>query len=528
MKKNKKFFKTKQVVFFLSFFILFLFFNGCGKPSRDTVDLSQLDTYFEKARKEWKIPGMAVAIVKNGKVVLAKGYGVKKFSKEEPVDEKTLFAIASNTKAFTAAALAILVDEEKLNWDDNVRKYLPYFQLYDPYVTEEMTIRDLLCHRCGLGTFSGDLLWYETPYSTAEVVKRAKYLKPAYGFRSGYGYSNIMFIAAGEIFPAVTGKQWKDFVKERIFKPLGMETTNIGTSELKEYDNVAAAHYVYPDGKTVKIPYTTSDNIGPAGGINSNVFEMARWLNMLLNEGTFEKKQILSKERIWEVWSAHNIIRVSRSAKKLFPSTHFRSYGLGWGLSDYHGHKIIGHGGGLDGMISRVALVPEIKLGLVVLTNSINSLPTALMYKIIDTYLGVAPKDWSRIFLDRHLDSVKEQKKRRAEAQKKAAKKTGPAPRLEDYTGLYGGPMYGNARITLEKGKLVLDFLPTPVFISDLSHLYNDTFKIKLRNTFSFIPDGTGTAQFLRNKEGNVVEMKVDIPNRDLFFTELEFKRIGK
>jgi CubicO group peptidase (beta-lactamase class C family) len=337
-----------------------------------------------------------------------------------------------------------------------------------------------------------------------------------------------MFMAAGEIFPAVTGKQWKDFVKERIFKPLGMDTTNIGTSELKKYDNVAAAHYVYLDGKTVKIPYTTSDNIGPAGGINSNVLEMARWLNMLLNDGIFEKKQILSKDRIWEVWSAHSIIPVRRSAKKLFPSTHFRGYGLGWGLSDYHGYKVISHGGGLDGMISRVTLVPEINLGLVVLTNSINSLPTALTYKIIDTYLGVTPKDWSRIFLKRYRESIEKQKKESEVVRKKRVKKTGPEPRLEDYTGLYSGPMYGDARVSLEKGTLVLNFLPTPIFLSDLSHLYNDTFQIKLRNTFSFIPDGTGTAEFLRNKEGKVVEMKVDIPNRDLFFTELEFNKTSR
>lgn len=528
MIKNKNIFKTKQVVFFVSFFILFLIFNGCGKTSRNTIDLSQLDTYFEKARKEWKIPGMAVAIVKNGKVVLAKGYGVKEFSKKEKVDEQTLFAIASNTKAFTAAALAILVDEGKLNWDDKVRKYLPYFQLYDPYVTEEMTVRDLLCHRCGLGTFSGDLIWYETSYSTVEVIKRAKYLKPAFGFRSGYGYSNIMFMTAGEIIPAVIGKQWKDFVKERIFKPLGMNTTNIGIEELKKYNNVATPHCVYPNGKTVTVPYTTSENTKAAGSINSNVLEMARWLNMLLHDGTFEKKQILSKERIWEVWSAHNIIPVGRSAKKLFPSTHFRSYGLGWGLFDYHGHKVISHGGGLDGMISRVALVPEIKLGLVVLTNSINSLPPGLMYKIIDTYLGKTPKDWSRIFLERYRESMEKQKKESEEVKKKSPKGTGLAPRLEDYTGLYSGPMYGDARVSLEKGKLVLNFLPTPIFISDLSHLHDDTFQIKLRNTFSFIPKGTGTAQFLRSKEGKVVEMKVDIPNRDFFFTELEFKRTSR
>ena len=228
------------------------------------------------------------------------------------------------------------------------------------------------------------------------------------------------------------------------------------------------------------------------------------------------------------MWSAHNIIPVGRSAKKLFPSTHFRSYGLGWGLSDYHGHKIISHGGGLDGMISRVALVPEIKLGLVVLTNSINSLPPGLMYKIIDTYLGKTPKDWSRIFLERYRESMEKQKKESEEVKKKSPKGTGPGPRLEDYTGLYSGPMYGDARVSLEKGKLVLNFLPTPIFISDLSHMHDDTFQIKLRNTFSFIPKGTGTAQFLRSNKGKVVEMKVDIPNRDFFFTELEFKRTGR
>jgi CubicO group peptidase (beta-lactamase class C family) len=517
------FFKMKQkLMVSICFFIAFLVLPAAPQAK---IDLSQLDRYFETARKEWKIPGMAVAVVKDGKVVLAKGYGVKEFSKKEKVDEKTLFAIASNTKAFTAAVLAILVDEGKINWDDKVRNYLHYFKLYDPYVTEEMTIRDLLCHRSGLKTFSGDLLWYETSYSTVEVIKRARYLKPAFSFRSGYGYSNIMFMAAGEVVPAVTGKPWKDFLKERIFKPLGMNTSNIGTTDLKKYNNVAAAHYVYLDGKTITVPYTTSDNVQAAVGINSNVIEMAQWLKMLLNNGVFDNKRILNKDSIWQMWSSHSINRVTQSAKKLFPTTHFRSYGLGWGLSDYHGYKVIGHGGGLDGMISRVALVPEIKLGLVILTNSINGLPSALGYKIIDTYLGVKSKDWSRIYLERYRKSIKKEMQRGIDITKKRV--TGPHAevRLEDYTGLYGGPMYGDVRVTLQKGKLVLELLPAPIFISDLTHLHYDTFVLKLRNTFSFVPHGTGTVRFIRDKKGNVVEMKLDIPNRDFWFTELEFKK---
>lgn len=519
--------KAKLSFLWICLLLFFLVFNGYAQTSEESVDLSQLETYFVETLKDWKIPGMAVAIVKDGKVVLAKGFGVKEYSKPDKVDETTLFAIASNTKAFTAASLAILVDEGKIKWDDRVCDYLPYFRLYDPYVTEEMRIRDLLCHRSGLGTFSGDLLWYETPYTAEEVVKRARYLKPAFGFRNGFGYSNIMFMAAGEIIPAVTGKKWEDFVKERIFTPLEMRVTHVGTSELKRHENVATPHYVTSEGETLTISYTSSDVIASAGGINSNVSEMSRWLIMLLNNGVFDSTQILSEDRIREMWAQQTVIPVSKSTKELFPTTHFNSYGLGWGLSDYHGYKIVSHGGGLDGMISRVTMVPEINLGLVVLTNSINSLPPALAYKIIDTYLGVPPKDWSQIYLERHKKSLDEDQKRIAKIKERipVAEKTTPAPKLEDFTGGYADPMYGDADVTLEKNHLVLNFVPTPVFISDLTYMYYDTFLLKLRNRFSFIPHGIGTVQFLRDKDGKVVEMKVDIPNHDFFFIELEFKK---
>jgi CubicO group peptidase (beta-lactamase class C family) len=519
--------KVKVSVFWIYLLLFFLAFNGYAQTFKETVDLSQLETYIVEAMGDWRIPGMAVAIVKDAEVVLARGFGVKEYSKADKVDAMTLFAIASNTKAFTAASLSILVDERKVTWDDRVCDYLPYFRLYDPYVTEEMRIRDLLCHRSGLGTFSGDLLWYETPYTAEEVVKRARYLKPAFGFRSGYGYSNIMFMVAGEIISAVTGKRWEDFVKERIFNPLGMQVTHVGTSKLKNYENVATPHYVTSEGETLTISYTSSDVIASAGGINSNVSEMSHWLIMLLNNGVFENTRILSEDQIWEMWKQHTVIPVSKSTKELFPTTHFNSYGLGWGLSDYHGYKIVSHGGGLDGMISRVAMVPEINLGLVVLTNSINSLPSALAYKIIDTYLGVPPKDWSQIYLERSRKASEEDQDRIAKMKEKIfmREKAAPTPDLKDFIGSYADIMYGDADVTMEKDHLVLNFVPTPIFISDLTYMSYDTFLLKLRNKFSFIPHGIGTVQFFRDKFGEVVEMNVDIPNHDIFCTELDFKK---
>ncbi len=490
------------------------------------VDLGALDAYLEQARQDWKIPGMAVAIVKDGEIVLAKGYGVKEFGKEEAVDDRTLFAIASNTKAFTAATIALLVEEGKLSWDDKVREHLPYFKLYDPYVTEEMTVRDLLCHRSGLRTFSGDLLWYETNYSTEEVIRRAQYLKPAYGFRSKFGYSNIMFMVAGEIVAKVSGKSWGDFLAERIFEPLGMKDSNIGTQALDGRDNVATPHSVLPDGRTVTVPYTNSIQIGSAGAINSNVHDMAQWLKMQLAMGEYDGKRILSDDNIWEMWSIHTVLNVSQRSKRMFPTRNFGGYGLGWQLFDHHGHKVVNHGGGLDGMVSYVAMAPDMKLGMVILTNSINGLPPVLMYKILDVYMGVEEKDWSRFYLER----TKEAEKRQAEAEKKVPvekkkKRKTPAVNLEDYVGTYTCQMYGDAVVKMEKGKLVLDFAPAPVLTSDLEYWQYDTFDLKLRRIFSFIPEGKGNVQFIRDMKGNVTEMKVDIPNRDFWFQELEFKK---
>ena len=289
-------------------------------------NLKEIDAYATKAMQDWQVPGFAMAIVKDDSVVLARGYGVRQLGKPEPVDAHTLFAIASNSKAFTSAALAILVDEGKINWDDPVTKYLPWFQLYDPYVSREMKVRDLLCHRSGLATFGGDLLWYASSYDRNEVIRRVRYLKPVSSFRSRYGYQNIMFSAAGQIIPAVTGKSWDDFIKERFFAPLGMTSSNTSIAAFTSTSNVATPHNEY-EGQIRVIRYMNVDNVGAAAAINSCVADLAQWLRLQLGRGTCEGKVFFSAARSREMWAPQIMFQIGEQSEKLNPTTPFACNG---------------------------------------------------------------------------------------------------------------------------------------------------------------------------------------------------------
>src|SRR5919107_3166357 len=407
--------------------------------------LKEIDAYAAKAGQDWKVPGFSVAIVKDDKVVFAKGYGVRELGKSDAVDKDTLFAVASNTKAFTAAALATLVDEGKLSWDDPVTKYLPYFQLYDPLATREMTVRDLLSHRSGLATFGGDLLWYETTYPRAEIIRRIRYLKPTYGFRSRYGYQNIMFLAAGEIVPAVTGKSWDDYVRERFFAPLGMARTVTTFKQLMSAQNVATPHNEF-EGKVRVVHYSNVDAAGGAAVINSSAAEMAEWVRLQLGRGTYQGRNLFSAERSREMWTPNTVVSgVSETAERFNPTVHFNLYGLGWFLSDYRGRKVVTHSGGLDGMTSRVALLPEENLGVVILTNSETPLQSFLWYKVFDVFLGAPRRDWSADYMAR-VKAAKE----RGEAEERKLEdarvpNTKPSLPLSAYAGTYGGEMDGDA-----------------------------------------------------------------------------------
>jgi CubicO group peptidase (beta-lactamase class C family) len=488
--------------------------------------LQEIDEYARKALQDWNIPGMAVAIVKDDQVIFAKGYGVRELGRPTPVDEHTLFAIASNTKAFTAAALGILVDEGKIKWDDPVTKYLPDFQLYDPYVTREMTIRDLLSHHSGLATFGGDLLWYQTTYDRKEIIHRIRYLKPTSSFRSRYGYQNIMFLTAGEVVAAVSGKSWDEFVRERFFIPLGMTSTVTSIKAFKPGDDVATPHNEM-DGKIRVIRYDDVANMGGAAAIKSNVVDMAQWLRLQLGRGKYNGKQIFSPAVSHEMWQPNTVIPLSEQSEKFNPTRHFYLYGMGWFLSDYHGRKVISHDGGLDGMVSRVGMMPEENMGVVILTNSESSLPPALMNKIFDTFLGVPKRDWSGELLARTKAGEAEDKDEEKRLEDERAKNTKPSRALEKYAGTYSGPMYGDAKITMENGKLVLRLTPAPNFVGDLEHWQYDTFRVKWRDSIVY-PFPKGFVTFTLNAQGQVDEMKLDVPNPDFNFNELEFKRAAE
>jgi len=485
-------------------------------------NLKSLDEYYAKAINDWRVPGMAIAIVKDDSVIFAKGYGIREIGKPEKVDKNTLFAIASNTKAFTSAAMAILVDEGKVNWDDKVIKYLPWFQMYDPYVTYNMTIRDLLCHRSGLATFSGDLIWFASNYSREEVIKRVRFLKPVYGFRERFGYSNIMYLTAGEVIHSVSGKSWDILVAEKIFKPLGMNRTFTSVNDLKGMDNVAMCHTEYND-TIISIPYLNWDNIAPAGAINSCVADLAKWMKFQLRNGKIGSNQIFSEKRSREMWSPNTVQNVSSFSEKQFPSTHFKAYALGWGVSDYLGKKIVSHSGGYDGMLSYTCLIPEGKMGFVILTNCNNSVYNPLVFKTLDVLLGGKDTDWSQLMLENLKKQQEIEKKNNLEEEQKRVKDSHPTLSLKEYEGLYGGELYGNATITNENGSLKLSFVPAPKFHSLLKHWQYDTFSIRFPE-FPSLPEGKVT--FIINAAGKVEEMRVNVPNPDFDFKELVFKKL--
>lgn len=502
---------------FAAFFLLSPSLAAAQTPV--AFDPAAVDAYANKLLADWHAPGVAVAVVKDDKVLLARGYGVREVGKPEPVDEHTAFAIASCSKAFTAAALAILVDEGKVRWNDPVTKHLPGFQLSDPYVTRELTVRDLLCHRSGLGTFAGDLVWYNTTYDRAEVLCRARFLKPTTSFRSAFGYQNILFLAAGQIVPAATGTTWDDFVKVRIFTPLGMTTA---VTSAKAVGTNAATPHTMKDGTPIAVPRYDSDSVGPAAAVHAGVDDLAKWLRLQLGLGTFEGKRIYSAARAREMWTPQTMLPLTADPGTPSPA-HLKAYALGWFVSDSHGRLRVEHDGSIDGNSTRTILLPELKAGVVAVTNSDTPVAELVADRVAAMLLGVASKDRSDELLARSKarELVRKQVfERAAAARPKDAK---PSLPLSQYAGTYGGDLYGDVKVAVENDKLVLRFVPAPAFVADLEPWQHDTFRLKWRRLNPYIPDGWAT--FVLDRRGRADEVRVDCPNDDFFFSELELKR---
>ncbi len=452
--------------------------------------LAGLDAQVARAMEVFAVPGMSVAVVKDGEVVHAKGYGVRRLGEPAPVDADTLFGIASNTKAFTCTALSILAEDGRLDWDDPVTKHLPEFQMYDPWVTREVTLRDLVTHRAGLGLGQGDLMWWPaTEFTRREIVRGIRYLKPVSSLRSRYAYSNVMYVAAGEVVAQVSGRSWDDFLRERIFVPLGMSRTN--TSVAASPSNVATPHLLL-EGRPSPVAPMQADNCGAAGAINSSASDMARWLKMLLECGRRGASGgagcVLKPDSIRRLWSAQIALATPDPPAGLEPlRANFAAYGLGFGLRDYRGYKLVTHTGGLPGYVSQVALVPEARLGLVILTNQEQGGAfRAVMQGILDDYLG-APMpavDWTAAFSKQADDEAAKARAAVAKAASTRAAGSVPSLPLLAYAGRYRDPWYGDVTIAETGGKLVLSMTRTRGMLADLEHWQHDTFVARWREAF--------------------------------------------
>jgi CubicO group peptidase (beta-lactamase class C family) len=463
----------------------------------------------ERTMKLFDVPGIAIAVVKDGKVVASRGFGVRKLGAPDKVDGKTLFEVASNSKAFTAVALAMLVDEGKLAWDDPVTKHLPDFQMYDAYVTHEMTVRDLLTHRSGLGLGAGDLLWWPTTnFSTDEIIHKLRYVRPATSFRSSYAYDNLLYIVAGKIVAAKSGKTWGETIRERILQPVGMASTTTSLAENAGNPDVANAHSKIGD-RIAAVKAMPVPNAVGAVGINTNAEDIARWMNVLLAGGRVgtdangREIRLYSAKQAREMWTAQTPMRISEPDPKLAATRpNFLAYGLGFQLRDWQGRLLAMHSGALQGFYSKVVLVPEAKLGIAILTNaeSGGSL-NALQYQLLDRMLNpAATTDWIGIVKAVEDENHAKELARVKQANAARAAKSHPSLARTAYDGEYQDPWYGSATIRHEGNRQILTMSRTPDLTGELEHYQYDTFIVrwKERNfnadayvTFALNPDGS-------------------------------------
>jgi len=480
-----------------------------------------VDRLVNRTLKTFDVPGIAVAIIKDNKIVYEKGYGVRSVNTGKKVDENTLFGIASNSKAFTVAALGILADEGKLKLDDKVTDYIPEFKLYDPYVTAEFTIRDLLTHRSGLGLGAGDLMDWP------DVIHNLRYLKPVSSFRSKYDYDNQLYKVAGEIVKRVSGMSWEDFVESRIMKPLQMTHSVAAYQRLKDFSDVVDAHAPV-GGKVVVIPRFIAGTGDAAAGIYSSVAELSKWVIVQMNNGKYGDSAHLFSEAIHrEMWSPQTIIP---TPAKNYYNTHFTAYGLGFVLSDVNGYKEVNHTGGIDGMVTKITMLPELKLAIIVLTNQESGAAfSAVTNQIKDSYLGLSGRDWVKMYADNvkassdNADKVTSAVWKQVEARKLDAVKTDLTP----YIGTYHDNWLGDAVISLKDGQLWITCKRSPKLSGQVLPYIGNTFVIKW-NYRSMEADAF--AMFSPDENGKPVgiKMKPVSPLTDFSFDfqDLDFHKV--
>lgn len=483
--------------------------------NRDHFFKDSIDSYINRALTNWRIPGAAVCVVKDNKIVLMKGYGVKELGLNNKVNENTLFMIGSNTKAFTATILCILEGEHKLALDDKVTKYIPTFKLDNKLAGDDARIRDLLCHRLGFSTFQGDFTYWTSNLTREQVIEKMGHVKAAYPFRTKWGYTNAAFLTAGQIITAATDRSWESTVKDRIFAPLGMGSTLALSKDMPTAYNKAAPHTI-TDGRLIAIPFCQIDNLAPAGSISSSVSDMSKWVLALLNNGKVGTRQFIPEQAVLEPRKAQDIVYDNGAGNSEF-------YGLGWFLKDYNGHRMVFHTGGVNGYVSSVTLIPDQNLGIVILTNTDqNNVIEALRDEIVDVYMKKPFRDYSDKYLTQYKAKVSKQQLADKKLADSAALHLQPALPVAAYTGKYFNDLYGNLTIDQggENGELQIRFEHHPKMYALMRPIGGNRFYI----TFSDPEFGKAVFPFTV-VNGRVVSVRVKVDDF-IEYTPYEFKKM--
>lgn len=491
---------------------------------------SQIDELAMHSLQAFDVPGIAVGIIKDGKVIHAKGYGVRSLNTKQPTDENTLFGIASNSKAFTCTALGMLVDEGKLKWDDKVRDYIPEFKLYSPYVTEEFTIRDLLTHRSGLGLGAGDLMFFpdSSDFELKDIIYNLRFLKQVSGFRTKYDYDNLMYILAGEVVNRVSGISWDNFIEQRIFKPLGMEKSAGSFDRLKDKSDVIDGHAPV-NGKVQVIARSTVKVGHSAGGINSNITDLCKWVQLWLNHGKYGEglsKRLFSENVYREITAPQTIIQVGGPGPY---NTHFAAYGLGFFLSDEKGYKKVTHTGGLEGMVTQITMIPELNLGIIVLTNQQEGGAfTSITNQIKDSYFGITGTDRVTEYSKGRQGQVDMATKMVDSIWKEIQMvKASAKPDINLFTGTYHDAWFGDITIAMKNGKLWFTSKRSPKLNGEVFYYKANSFAVKWVDRSM---DADAFLNFSLDEEGKAagIKMRAISPLTDFSydFHDLDFSRV--
>jgi len=457
----------------ITLIITLVLFIDCFAQTIPSFISDSLDNYVNRGLQQWEIPGVAVLVVKDGKIVVAKGYGVKELGINEKVDANTLFMIGSNTKAFTGTALALLEQEGKLNLEDKVVKYLPDFKMKDEWVTENLNLLDIVSHRMGLETFQGDFMYWTSDLTSDEVIQKFGMLTPKYDFRTKYGYTNAGYAIAGKVIEKVSGLSWADFLKEKIFKPLDMNRTVSLSVDFKNASNIAKPH-TFVDGKMSVIQIQNIDNLAPCGSISSSVNDLSHWVIAQLDSGKYNEQSVIPFSAIEKT---RQLLSIQRRVRHPYNKTHYSLYGMGWAFQDYEGREIIMHTGGVNGFVTSVTLIPEEKLGIVVLTNTDqNAFFQSLKWEIIDAYLGLPYRNYDSTFYAGFVKRKEENNKWLKEVRDSVAMNIKPELNLSEFEGRYKHEVYGFAELKKINDRLELSLEHHSKLKGKLEYIGNNRF----------------------------------------------------